>query len=506
MDFVHSNLQVLQRQLSWVSTSDVDWQLWVQGSSWTVAGWEIYLLLRQYPLYSLPSPPPALSAHISQDTFEKSQKYGKDKARLQIFSKVYGQVVDSAMLAFGFYPWCWKASGSLVERVGFPVQSYVITHSIAFCFLLAFLSSIPSMPVSYYSTFVVEQKHGFNKQTPKLFFEDIIKGYAVSVALGAPLLAVFLKIFDWAGERFVAFIMLFMLGMQMLLVVLYPTVIQPLFNTLTPLKSGEVRTRVEALASALRFPLKHLYEIDGSKRSSHSNAYFFGLPWSKHIVIFDTLLEQSPAGDVEAVLAHELGHWYLAHPTKMMAVGQLHMFSILAVFPAFLHAPAFLRAFGFDFSGVEGGAGAVKGGGGGGGGGEGEIPTILAFLLFQMVLMPMEAVVSALMSALSRRFEWEADRFACEIGEVVRKTNSKNSSGKESEGKEGEGKEGEGKEEVDVSVYSDIGDRLARALITLHVKNLSTMHVDWMYSAYHHSHPTLLERLKELEVLGKKKA
>lgn len=94
------------------------------------------------------------------------------------------------------------------------------------------------------------------------------------------------------------------------MVVLYPTVIQPLFNTLSPLAPGDLRTRIESLASKLRFPLTHLYEIDGSKRSSHSNAYFFGLPWSKHIVIFDTLIKESTSDEVEAVLAHELGHWY----------------------------------------------------------------------------------------------------------------------------------------------------------------------------------------------------
>lgn len=166
------------------------------------------------------------------------------------------------------------------------------------------------------------------------------------------------------------------------MVVIYPTVIQPLFNKLSPLREGDLRSRIESLASKLKFPLTHLYEIDGSKRSSHSNAYFFGLPWvsslstsesmcssysqSKHIVIFDTLIKQSKPEEVEAVLAHELGHWYYMHPTKLMCVSQLHIFSILALFPAFLHAPPVLRSFDFPPSVAA------------------KPPTIIAFLLFQV--------------------------------------------------------------------------------------------------------------------------
>jgi STE24 endopeptidase len=146
-----------------------------------------------------------------------------------------------------------------------------------------------------YSTFVLEEKHGFNKTTPGLFVIDLIKGWALAFVLGSPFLAVFLYIFKWAGDRFVPWLMAFMyvfstwcrlayliyyrISFQLIMVIIYPTVIQPMFNKLSPLSSGDLRNRIEALATKLKFPLKHLYEIDGSKRSSHSNAYFFGLPW-----------------------------------------------------------------------------------------------------------------------------------------------------------------------------------------------------------------------------------
>jgi STE24 endopeptidase len=130
------------------------------------------------------------------------------------------------------------------------------------------------------------------------------------------------------------------------MVFLIPLVIQPLFNKLSPLQPGELRDRIEALARRMKFPLKHLYEIDGSKRSSHSNAYFFGLPWSKHIVIFDTLIKQAKPEEVEAVLAHELGHWYYYHPTKSLLMSQVHTsrcHRMLPSFPSLTAAPFVVR-------------------------------------------------------------------------------------------------------------------------------------------------------------------
>ncbi|KAF8631662.1 hypothetical protein AX17_005063 [Amanita inopinata Kibby_2008] len=451
MDILHNQLNAIQRQLAFVAIDPIDWKYYVQVFSWTVTIFESYLVLRQYPLYSKKEPPKALAPHFEKGVFEKSQNYGKDKAKFALFSGLYKQCLDSVMLQFGFYAWSWSVAGQLLAKVGYGPE-YEISQSIAFVFVLYFLSTVPTLPLSVYSTFVLEEKHGFNKTTPRLFFVDLLKGWAVAFAFGSPFLAAFLYIFKWAGDRFVPWLMAFMISFQLIMVIVYPTVIQPLFNKLSPLPKSDLRTRIENLASKLKFPLKHLYEIDGSKRSSHSNAYFFGLPWSKHIVVFDTLIQQSKPEEVEAVLAHELGHWYFLHPTKMMAISQLHIFTILALFPAFLRAPPLLRSFDFpkDVSV--------------------QPPTIVAFLLFQMILTPLEAVVSIAMNAVSRHFEWQADRFACELQDRLQSTEMK-----------------------------DMGDRLGRALVTLHVKNLSTVWVDWLYSAYHHSHPTLTERLKALE-------
>ncbi|GJE99954.1 peptidase family M48-domain-containing protein [Phanerochaete sordida] len=457
MDFLHRQVSLVEKQLAFVATDPIDWKFYVQVFSWGVCLFESYLLLRQYPLYSKKEPPKALAEHFTPEVFAKSQAYGKDKAQYALLSGLYKQAVESALLHYGVYAWAWEVAGQLIGKFGYT-EEYEITQSVVFTFITYLASSLPTLPLSVYHTFVLEEKHGFNKTTPALFVADLLKGWMLAIAIGTPAISGFLWVFKWAGDQFIPWLMGFLLAFQIIMVIIYPTVIQPLFNKLSPLADGELRTRTEQLAAKLKFPLKHLYEIDGSKRSSHSNAYFFGLPWSKHIVIYDTLIKQSAPAEVEAVLAHELGHWYYMHPTKLLLVSQVHLFTILALFPAFMHAPPLLRAFDFPKHVAA------------------RPPTILAFLLFQMIITPLEAIVGIGMNALSRRFEYQADHFACILADKL-----------------------QSKE------MNDMGDRLGRALVQLHVKNLSTVWVDWLYSAYHHSHPTLTERLRALEAFKTKR-
>lgn len=170
---------------------------------------------------------------------------------------------------------------------------------------------------------MLEEKFGFNKQTPKLFITDRIKSLGLTVVLTPPILAAFLAIIQKTGKQFFYYLWLFGAGLQMFMITVWPIFITPLFNKLTPLEPGKLKTSVEALAAKLKFPLTELYVIDGSKRSAHSNAYFFGLPWKKHIVIYDTLIEKSETEEVTAVLAHELGHWSLGHTTRLFGISQV---------------------------------------------------------------------------------------------------------------------------------------------------------------------------------------
>lgn len=220
-------------------------------------------------------------------------------------------------------PKVWSLTGTWLSLY-FPARfSGEISHSVLFFLTFNVISQILALPPSYYGTFVLEEKFGFNKQTLKLWITDMLKSQALMVVLGTPLLSAFLKIIQATGTSFFYYLWLFSIVVQIFAMTVYPTFILPPFNKLSPLEPGELKTGVEALAKKLSFPLNSLYVIDGSKRSAHSNAYFFGLPWKKHIVIYDTLIEKSEPEEVIAVLGHELGHWSLTHTTKLMGIAQV---------------------------------------------------------------------------------------------------------------------------------------------------------------------------------------
>lgn len=198
-----------------------------------------------------------------------------------------------------------------------------ISHTLLFVFTFNLVTTFLSLPISYYSTFVLEEKFGFNKQTVKLWVTDMLKGQMLSIVLGTPIISAILKIVQKTGTDFFYYLWLFGIGVQLFAITIYPIAILPLFNKLSPLEPGALKTGVETLAKKLDFPLKELHVIDGSKRSAHSNAYFYGLPWKKHIVIYDTLIEKSEPEEVVAVLSHELGHWSLSHTTKLFGIAQV---------------------------------------------------------------------------------------------------------------------------------------------------------------------------------------
>lgn len=238
-------------------------------------------------------------------------------------SGLYGQIQNIAFIQYDILPKLWALTGAWLARYLPQRFSGEISHTIVFFFTFTIISQILSLPLSYYGTFVLEEKFGFNKQTVKLWIADLLKSQALMVVFGTPLLSAFLKIIQITGTRFFYYLWLFGICVQMFAITIYPIFILPLFNKLSPLEPGELKTGVEGLAKRLNFPLKELYVIDGSKRSAHSNAYFYGLPWKKHIVIYDTLIEKSETEEVVAVLSHELGHWSLSHTTKLFGIAQV---------------------------------------------------------------------------------------------------------------------------------------------------------------------------------------
>ncbi|KAH8804635.1 peptidase family M48-domain-containing protein [Xylogone sp. PMI_703] len=438
-------MDILQRLAAFLDRPLFPWKSLIVGFSIGQFVFEGFLSLRQYQVLKQTSPPKVLKEEITQEVFEKSQAYGRAKEQFSIFSGLYGQIQNTAFIYFDVLPKLWNFTGDLLLRFAPARFTGEISHSIVFVLGFIVIQQILSLPTSIYKTFVLEEKFGFNKQTPRLFVTDILKGQMLAFILTPPILAGFLAIVQKTGNKFFYYLWLFGAGLQVFMITIYPITILPLFNKLSPLEPGDLKSGVEALASRLKFPLSELHVIDGSKRSAHSNAYFFGMPWKKHIVIYDTLIEKSETEEVVAVLAHELGHWSLGHTTKLFGISQAHFFYIFSLFSVFINNHSLYESFGFH----------------------NEYPIIIGFILFSDALAPMDTIIKLLMNILSRRYEFQADDFARNLG------------------------------------YST---ELARSLIKLQIQNLSTMNADWMYASYHFSHPILSERLGALGWHGETKA
>lgn len=433
--------------MSFLDNPSYNWKTIIIGFTIGQFAFEKYLDYRQLQVLNKKFPPASLKKEISQETFEKSQEYSRAKAKFSFFSDTFSLAQSLATIKYDVLPKFWSLSGYLM-RVAAPVlprfMGGVLTQSIFFFVTLQIASTIISAPLSYYSNFVLEERYGFNKLTVPLWISDMLKGLALGTVLGSPAIAGFLKIIDYFGDSFILYTCGFVLFIQLVAMTIFPTLIQPLYNKFTPLEDGELKDAIYKLASAENFPLTKLFVIDGSKRSSHSNAYFTGLPWSKQIVLFDTLIKHSTVDETVAVLGHEIGHWKLSHLPKTLACTQLHLFACFSMFSAFLHNSSLYTSFGFTTS----------------------QPTLIGFMLFNHIFQPFECISQFGLNLLSRKHEYEADQFAKERG------------------------------------YSD---DLARALIKLLSENLSTMDADWLYSSYHHSHPILAERLEALDYISKEK-
>ncbi|KAI9865901.1 MAG: hypothetical protein M1813_001868 [Trichoglossum hirsutum] len=436
-------MDLLQRLAHALDQPFIPWKRLIVGFSVTQYLFESYLSLRQYKVLQATKPPKSLEGTVSQEDYDKSQAYGRAKAKFGFFMGFYNQVQNLGFIYFDVLPKTWALTGLLQERYVPARYTGEISHSLLFFLAFNLIGAVFSTPTSWYYNFVLEEKFGFNKQTPRLFITDLLKYQFLMLVLGSPTLCGFLKIIQKTGTGFFYYLWLFAVVLQIFAITIYPILILPLFNKLSPIDEGDLKAGVEALARRLKFPLNQLYVIDGSKRSAHSNAYFYGLPWKKHIVIYDTLIEGNETEEVVAVLAHELGHWSLSHTTKLLGISQFHLFYVFALFSVFINNRSLYRAFGFH----------------------GEMPIVIGFILFSDALTPMDTIVKLLMNILSRKYEFEADAFAVKLG------------------------------------YSTA---LARSLIKLQIQNLSTMDADWVYASYHFSHPILPERLGALGWYGEK--
>ncbi|RKP35279.1 peptidase family M48-domain-containing protein [Dimargaris cristalligena] len=435
---------------AWIYGGAFPYKSFVIGFALAVYLFETYLDYRQHRKLKEKQRPEGIASIVSQDDFAKANAYGLDKSRFSFVQSFVSQAQSLLFLSFDVLPWLWATVGSCLESYAGLGPEYEITQSLVFFIITSVASTVLSLPFNIFYTFVIEERHGFNKQTLQMFFADTVKELLVGAVIGLPTIAGFLRITQWAGPHFYVYVWGFVVALQITLVTIYPTIIQPLFNKLTPLEPGQLRSQIEALAARVHFPLTKLYVIDGSKRSAHSNAYFYGFFKNKRIVLYDTLLDHTDSEEICAILGHELGHWQMNHTIKLFFITQLHMFSLFYLFSLTVHNQAMFASFGFLSDAATASVGNPT-------------PLLIGFMLFQYLYMPVENVMSFLMNILSRHNEFEADAYAFHLG------------------------------------YTQ---PLSSALIKLQLKNLGNMNPDPWYSAYHYSHPPLVERLHALESLA----
>lgn len=365
------------------------------------------------------------------DEYAKSQAYQKAQSRFGLISSAFSLTLTLLVLFLGGFGYLdvWLT----------PYVSDPILKSLAFFGVLFVLSDIINLPFAYYSTFVIEERFGFNKTTLKIFFIDKLKGYLIAIVLGGSLGYGLLWIINQVGQGFwiyaLALVTLFILFMNLF----YTSLILPLFNKLTPLEDGSLKDKINSYAQKVSFPLDNIFVIDGSKRSTKANAFFSGMGKKKKIVLYDTLINDHAEEELVAVLAHEVGHFKKKHIITGLALSILQLGITFYIMSLLIFNADLSLALGAE-----------------------EFSIHLNFIAFGLLYTPISRITGLLMNMLSRKNEYEADAFAART-------------------------------------YA--AEPLIEALKRLSVSSLSNLTPHPFYVKVHYSHPTLLQRLQAMKKL-----
>ena len=377
--------------------------------------------------------PEAFSADMPLDAHQKAADYTVSKSRFSMLGILFNAIVLLALTFGGVLQW-------LYDLTGYSLSSE-LARGVLFFAYLGLLMAVIDIPFDLYRTFVIEEKFGFNKMTTVLFVKDFIISLVVSAVLGLPFLAILLWLMGAAGDNWWLYAWLAGVAFWLFVQFISPTVIAPLFNQFSPLENQELKQRIEALLKRCGFQSKGLFVMDGSKRSSHGNAYFTGFGKSKRIVFFDTLVERHDGSEVEAVLAHELGHFKLRHVLKLTA-----MFAVLGFI--FFWLLGLAKNTSWLFTGLNISFPA---------------PDALVLTVFYLVVPAFLFFLRPLLAAYLRKNEFEADAYAAE--------------------------------------HAPAHD-LVRALVKLYKDNASTLTPDPLHSAFYDSHPPAAMRIARLQQLS----
>ncbi|MBS4001611.1 MAG: M48 family metallopeptidase [Desulfobulbaceae bacterium] len=373
--------------------------------------------------------PAELADTYSDEQFTKARSYYSDRLKMSSVSDAIALVAFPLFWFMGGFPY--------LESVVSGTTDSEIYRGLLFVGILVFAQFLIGLPFSVYSTFVIEAKYGFNKMTPKTFIQDLIKSILLSILIGLPILAAILWVFGELGNY--AWLTGFLLVTTISLILSYiaPTWIMPLFNKFVPLEAGSLRDKIITMAEKANFPLTNIFVIDGSKRSTKSNAFFTGFGKNKRIALYDTLIQNHSEEELVAVLAHEIGHYKLKHITQGMVIGFVHTFVLFFLLGQIMQSEMLYSAFYMT-----------------------NMPIYAGLIFFGILFSPIESILSVMMNSRSRRNEFAADSFA-----------------KKLVGK---------------------GDYLIKALKKLSTDNLSNPVPHPLYVMLNYSHPPVVERIRKL--------
>lgn len=368
-------------------------------------------------------------SYIDRETHKKASHYTLEKGLFSIIQGGFSLIVLLIILEGGFFGYVDRELGEFFR------SGYLL--SISYLLFLALFSSLLELPFQYYRQFVIEERYGFNTTTRSTWYGDRLKGAILSLCLMTPLLFGLLFFMKSTGEFWWLYAWSFVLTFQLLVLIIYPNWIAPLFNKFTPLEEGQLRNDIFSLSEKLGFSTEGIFIMDGSKRSLHANAYFAGLGSQKRIVLFDTLVSLLTPNQIIAVLAHEIGHEKKRHIVKGVVLFALVSLAAFFTFSVLIEQEVLYYAIGFE-----------------------SVSPHAALIIFSLVLEPISFLLKPIMSLFSRAFEYQADRFAVDA----------------IEGK------------------SD----LASALFVLSQNSLSALTPHPLYSMVYYSHPTIGERVQAM--------
>ncbi len=372
--------------------------------------------------------PDEVASFYDREKYVKSQRYHRELARFSFITSAFSFLVSAGMLWFGGFGWLH----GLLE----PSITNQIVHALVFFGILMLAGDVLTMPFQWYSTFVIEEKYGFNKTTPKTFLTDKLKGYALTGIIGGILVTILLYLIQLLGANFWIWFAIIAAAFVLCMNMFYTSLILPMFNKLTPLPEGELKSAIERFSSKVKFPLDNIFVIDGSKRSSKANAFFSGIGRKKKIVLYDTLIQQHTTDELVAVLAHEVGHFKKKHIILSFVLSIVQIVVMLYVLSLMINNENLSLALG---------------------GSHLSIP--LNLIAFGILFTPVSGVTGLIMSMISRRNEYEADAYARDTFD---------------------------------------GESLANALKRLSVDSLSNLYPHPAYVFFYYSHPPLLKRLDAL--------